>query len=146
MVIRGCRFPDELYYDVRRHVWYREESGGRVVVGITAAGAALAGDIVAFTPKRPGRTVESGHSCGIVESGKIVSPVYIACDATVVAINENLMENPRLINRDPYGAGWMVALKPADWAKAREALTGASGLVAAYEKQMDADKFVGCFG
>ncbi len=106
----------------------------------------MSGGIVAFTPKRPGRSVEAGRSCALVESGKVAWPIYIACDAVIVAVNETLMENPGLANSHPYGACWMVVLKAANWAEARRRLTNAAGLAAAYKKQMDDDNFRGCGG
>ncbi|HUJ03945.1 MAG TPA: hypothetical protein VLW75_09930 [Rhizomicrobium sp.] len=143
-IIRGCSFPDDLLYDVGRHVWYREEADGRVVIGITSVAVALAGEILAFTPKRSGREVEAGRSCATIESGKWVGPVRVICDGIVTAINESLMERPRLINLDPYGEGWMLAIAPSDWPAARALLIGGDELVPAYERQMDTDKFPGC--
>jgi len=143
-IIRGCIFPDELLYDVPRHIWYREEGEGRVVIGMTSVAVALAGDILAFTPKRVGRDVVAGRSCATIESGKWVGPVRIVCGGTVVAINETLMERPRLANLDPYGEGWMLVLKPEDWPQARAKLVTGEALLEAYEQQMAADKFAGC--
>jgi glycine cleavage system H protein len=146
MVIRGCFFPDDLLYDVPRHIWYREEGNGRVILGMTSVAVALAGEIFAFTPKRVGRDVEQGRSCATVESGKWVGPVRVACAGTVVAINEALMERPHLAKRDPYGEGWMLVLAPRNWAEARNELVTGDALLVAYERQMDADEFKGCTG
>jgi glycine cleavage system H protein len=143
-LIRGCFFPDELWYDVPRHTWYREEADGNVAIGITSVAAALAGEVLAFTPRRVGRQVEAGRSCATIESGKWVGPVRTVCSGKVVAINEPLMDQPRLVNRDPYGAGWMLAITPDDWPAARAQLVTGPDLPAAYERQMDSDKFEGC--
>ena len=142
--VRGCFFPDDLWYDVPRHIWYREESDDRVVVGITAVAVALAGEVLAFTPLRVGREVRTGRSCATIESGKWVGPVRSVCAGRVIAINETLMERPALVNRDPYGEGWMVAIEPADWPAARAQLVTGAALPAAYERQMEAEKFDGC--
>ena len=143
-VIRGCFFPDDRLYDVPRHIWYREESESRVVIGMTSVAVALAGEILAFTPRRVGRDVQAGRSCATIESGKWVGPVRVVCNGSVVAINETLMERPRLANLDPYGEGWMLVLAPTDWASARAQLVGGEQLAAAYERQMEQDKFRGC--
>lgn len=145
-VIRGCHFPDELLYDIPNHAWYRELPDGTVQVGLTAVAAALAGQIVAFTPKRVGRAVEAGKSCATVESGKWVGPARIAFDGEVVAINDELESRPGIANRDPYGKGWMVIARPADWAAAKARLTPGSALAEAYEAKMAADGFAGCAG
>ena len=75
----------------------------------------MAGQLVAFTPKKVGRSVEAGKSCATIESGKWVGPAKIAFEAEVVEVNEALVGNPKLANADPYGEGWMVKVKPADW-------------------------------
>ncbi len=145
-IVRGCTFPDELWYDVPRHTWYREEADGRVVIGITAVAAALAGEVLAFTPRRPGRDIEAGRSCATIESGKWVGPVRSVCAGKVVAINEALMERPRLANLDPYGEGWMLAVEPVGWEAARAGLVTGTAIAEAYEAQMAEDNFSGCDG
>ncbi|MBL8835781.1 MAG: glycine cleavage system protein H [Alphaproteobacteria bacterium] len=143
-VIRGCQFPDDLLYDIANHAWYRELPDGTVQVGMTAVAAAMAGQIVAFTPKRVGRAVEAGKSCATVESGKWVGPARIAFDGEVVAINEDLEARPGIANSDPYGKGWMVIARPTDWASVKPRLTPGTALAAAYEAKMAADGFAGC--
>jgi glycine cleavage system H protein len=143
-VVRGCDLPDDLLYDVDNNIWYRDNGDGTVTLGMTTVAAAMAGPLVAFTPKRAGRPVEAGKSCATVESGKWVGPAKIAFSADVVAINEALVANPKLAGADPYGEGWMVKVKPADWAAGRAGLTPGTAVAAPYEAKMDADKFAGC--
>ncbi len=142
--VRGCNLPDDLLYDVENHIWYREVGDGTVKLGMTTVATAMAGQLVAFTPKKAGRSVEAGKSCATVESGKWVGPAKAAFDAAVVAVNENLAEKPALANEDPYGAGWLVILKPADWAGAKATLTPGAQVAPRYEAKMAADNFKGC--
>jgi glycine cleavage system H protein len=104
----------------------------------------MAGPLVAFTPKKVGRSVEEGKSCATIESGKWVGPAKIAFDADVVEANDALEANPPLANSDPYGAGWMVKVKPADVAAATANLVRGAAVAAAFEAKMTADKFEGC--
>jgi glycine cleavage system H protein len=143
-VVRGCSLPDELLYDVENNLWYQEQPDGAVKLGMTAVAAAMAGPLVAFTPKRPGRTVEAGKSCATVESGKWVGPAKIAFDAEVVAINEALIEAPDQVNADPYGKGWMLVVKPSDWVSAKAQLTPGAQVAGPYEAKMQAEGFAGC--
>jgi len=143
-VVRGCLLPDELFYDVENHVWFRELDGGSVRIGMTTVATALAGQLVAFTPKKAGRAVQAGKSCATVESGKWVGPAKSAAGGEVVAVNEDLVAKPTLANDDPYGAGWMVELKPDDWAAAKAALVPGAQVGPKYEQKMDADGFAGC--
>ncbi|MEW5864815.1 MAG: glycine cleavage system protein H [Pseudomonadota bacterium] len=142
--VRGCHFPDELLYDVDNHIWYQELPDGNVKVGMTSVATAMAGQLVAFTPKKVGRSVEAGKSCATVESGKWVGPAKSAVAGTVVAVNEALVAKPSLANEDPYGAGWLVVIKPTDWAAVKASLTPGSQVGPKYEAKMAADNFAGC--
>ncbi|MEM7430176.1 MAG: glycine cleavage system protein H, partial [Pseudomonadota bacterium] len=82
-IVRGCHLPDELLYDVENHIWFQETGDGNVKLGMTAIAAAMAGQIVAFTPKRVGRSVRAGKSCATVESGKWVGPAKSAAAGDV---------------------------------------------------------------
>jgi glycine cleavage system H protein len=142
--VRGCNLPEELLYDVESHIWYQETGDGNVRLGMTAVATAMAGQLVAFTPKKAGRKVEAGKSCATVESGKWVGPAKAAFEASVVQVNEELVANPALANEDPYGKGWLVVLKPADWAAARAGLTPGAQVAPKYEAKMTEDEFKGC--
>lgn len=142
--VKGCELPDDLLYDVPNHIWFKELDDGTVRIGMTAIATAMAGQLVAFTPKKVGRKVEGGKSCATVESGKWVGPAKSAAAGEVVAINDQLAAKPSLANEDPYGAGWMVILKPDDWATAKALLTPGSEVGPKYEAKMDADGFSGC--
>lgn len=61
--VRGCDLPDDLLYDVENHIWFREIADGNVQLGMTTVATALAGDLVAFTPKRVGKKIKPGKSC-----------------------------------------------------------------------------------
>ena len=79
--VRGCNLPDELLYDVENHIWYQELADGNVKLGMTAVATAMAGQLVAYTPKKVGRGVDAGKSCATVESGKWVGPAKSAVAA-----------------------------------------------------------------
>jgi glycine cleavage system H protein len=142
--VRGCNLPDELLYDVDNNIWYRDNNDGTVTLGMTAVAAAMAGQLVAFTAKKAGRSVESGKSCATVESGKWVGPAKIAFDAEVVAVNDTLAGSPKIANADPYGEGWMVKVRPKDWAAAKARLIAGTAVAGPYETKMTADNFAGC--
>src|SRR5512146_2011885 len=142
--VRGCNLPDELLYDVDNHIWFQETGDGNVKLGMTAVATAMAGQLVAFTPKKVGRSVDAGKSCATVESGKWVGPAKSAAGGTVAQVNEALGAKPSLANEDPYGAGWRVSLKPTDWAGGKTTLTPGSQVAAKYEAKMAADGFSGC--
>jgi glycine cleavage system H protein len=141
--VRGCNLPDDLLYDVENHIWFTEVGDGTVKLGMTTIATAMAGQLVAFTPKKVGRSVRAGRSCATVESGKWVGPAKSAAGGEVVAVNDALLSNPSLANQDPYSA-WMVQLKPEDWDGVKATLTPGSDVAGPYEAKMAADGFEGC--
>lgn len=142
--VKGCELPDDLLYDVPNHIWFKEQGDGTVKIGMTTIATAMAGQLVAFTPKKIGRKVDAGKSCATVESGKWVGPAKSAAGGEVVAVNDALVAKPALANQDPYGEGWMVILKPDDWAAAKASLTPGTQVAGPYEAKMNADGFAGC--
>jgi glycine cleavage system H protein len=142
--VRGCNLPDDLLYDVQNHIWFQEIGDGNVKLGMTAVATAMAGRLVAFTPKAVGKEVKAGKSCATVESGKWVGPAKTAAAGTVVQVNDALVAAPSLANDDPYDKGWLLVLKPEDWAAVRPTLVTGSGIAGPYEAKMAADGFAGC--
>ena len=142
--VRGCDLPEDLLYDVANHIWFKELGDGTVRVGMTVVATAMAGRLVAVTPKRVGRSVKAGKSCATIESGKWVGPAKVAAAGEVVEINESLVAKPDTANDDPYGEGWLIVLKPEDWDSVRPTLTPGADVAAAYEAKMAADDFDGC--
>ena len=104
--------PDDLRY-TSDHEWVAPGSGA-VKVGITHFAQDALGDIVYVQLPETGTAVEAGESLGEVESTKSVSEIYAPITGTVSARNEKLNDEPELINSDPYGDGWLVAIEPAD--------------------------------
>ena len=143
-VVKGCNLPDQLLYDVANHIWFEEQPDGTVKLGMTAVATAMAGQIVAFTPKKVGRSVDAGKSCATVESGKWVGPAKSCAAGQVVQVNDALVANPALANTDPYATGWFVILKPDDWAAIKPTLVPGSAVTQPYEAKMTADGFNGC--
>jgi glycine cleavage system H protein len=101
--------PGELRY-TSEHEWARSEDG-RIVVGITDYAQDQLGDVVFVGLPDPGTKVEAGQPLGEVESTKSVSDIYSPISGKVLAKNSEVEENPELINDDPYGKGWLVAIE-----------------------------------
>ena len=110
------QFPADLRYS-KEHVWVRLE-GPEAVVGITDHAQKELGDIVFVETPKPGAALTQGKAFGVVESVKSVSDIFAPLDGTVARVNEALASTPEIVNKDPYGAGWMIVLSPADPAEA----------------------------
>ena len=143
-IVNGCSLPDDLLYDVDNQLWYRDLGDGLVEVGITAVAAAMAGQVLAVTPKRSGRRLEAQQACAVVESGKVVESARVAFAGLVERSNEPLMDRPFLINKDPYGAGWLVVMRPDDWTGGKARLIRGTDVGEAYHAKMEAEDFPGC--
>ena len=109
------QFPAGLKYS-NEHVWVRIE-GAEAVIGITDHAQKELGDIVFIETPKPGAAVTRGKPFGVVESVKSVSDVFAPLDGTVARVNEALASTPEIVNKEPYGAGWMIAIAPADAAQ-----------------------------
>ena len=136
-LVRGCNIPEDRFYWPEKHAWARLEDDGTVMIGITDVAQHLARGIINATPKDVGRTVQKGKSAGTLESGKWVGPVTSPITGEIVAVNDAVKARPALINEDPYGEGWFVRLKPADWAGESAALVTGDAGVAAYTKFLE---------
>jgi glycine cleavage system H protein len=103
--------PNDLKYS-RSHEWVRTLPDGSLEVGITDHAQHALGDLVFVEVPDVGRAVKAGEACAVVESVKAASDVYSPLSGTVTARNEALAATPELINQDPYGAGWLMRLRP----------------------------------
>jgi glycine cleavage system H protein len=103
--------PGDLRYTAS-HEWVRQEGDGTVTVGITDFAQEALGDLVFVELPEPGRSLNAGEACAVVESVKAASDVYAPIAGDVTAVNEQLKDRPEAINADAFGA-WMFKLKPA---------------------------------
>jgi glycine cleavage system H protein len=117
--------PADLKY-ARSHEWVRELADGTVEVGISDHAQQALGDLVFVEVPAAGRVLQQGDACAVVESVKAASDVYAPLAGTVVAVNEALAKAPELINQDPYGAGWILRLRPSSALAAAELLNADS--------------------
>ena len=104
--------PAELKY-TKEHEWIRVE-GEEAVVGITDYAQSQLGDIVFVECETVGDALEAGETFGTVEAVKTVSDLYLPVAGEVLEFNEELEGEPELVNKDPYGEGWIVKIKISD--------------------------------
>lgn len=140
-LVKNCNLPEDLHYLVERHVWARRD-GDLVIVGMTDVAQNLAKTIISVTLKAAGKAVKKGRNVATVESGKWVGPVPAPVSGEIVEINQELTTKPSLINSDPYEAGWVAKIRPADWdADSTDLVTGPDGLEA-YRSFLEAEGIV----
>ncbi len=117
----ALRFPEELRYSPT-HEWVRVE-GNRVVIGITDYAQSELGDITYLELPKVGDTVEAGQPFGVIESVKADEELFAPVSGTVVAVNQEAIDNPEIVNADPYGKGWLIAVEIQDEGELRGLMT-----------------------
>ncbi len=112
-------------YDPAGHFWVSMLTPERARIGMDALGVETSGTIaqLAFLPV--GENLKRGDAFGSLEAAKFVGPLTSPLSGTVTATNDAVVANPALVERDPYGAGWLVELTLADRAELRELVSGA---------------------
>lgn len=105
-------FPSELKY-TKEHEWLRVE-GDTAYAGITDYAQDALGDVVFLELPDVGRELSAGDAFGVVESVKAVSDLYSPVGGKITEINEPLVDEPEILNEDPYEKGWIIALKLSD--------------------------------
>ncbi len=104
-------FPDDLRY-AKEHGWVRP-AGAEAVLGISDHAQKELGDVVYVELPQPGTVITRGLRYGLVESVKAVSDLVAPIGGKVLRVNEELSGAPELLNQDPYGRGWTIAVEPA---------------------------------
>ena len=104
--------PENLKY-TQDHEWIRIE-GDFAVVGVTDFAQGELGDVVFVEIETEGETLDKGETFGTVEAVKTVSDLFMPIGGEVVELNEALADDPELVNKDPYGEGWMIKIKIAN--------------------------------
>lgn len=125
--------PGDLLY-TEEHEWLRREDDGSVTVGITDHAQAALGDLVYVELPEIDAELDAGGDMAVVESVKAASDVYAPISGVVEAVNEDLADDPEIINGDPYGDGWIVRVRPTE-AIDEEALLSPD----AYQALLDAE-------
>jgi glycine cleavage system H protein len=144
-VYRGCDLPADLWYDVEHDVWIRPMPDGTIVLGMTDLAQTRSGKILHLHFKKAGRHVDAGQSVATIETAKWVGAFTTPVPGTIVEANDAGFGADILIaNRDPYGAGWLVCLRPDAWPPLDGDLVSGDIAVQRYVARIDA-MGISCF-
>ncbi len=116
--------PAELKY-TKEHEWVRFEADGLAVVGITDHAQSELGDIVYVEVETLDEHVAKDEVFGAVEAVKTTSDLFMPLSGEVIEFNEALEDDPELVNKEPYGAGWMIKIKISDESEVESLLSAA---------------------
>lgn len=108
--------PQDRHYDPGTHLWVRmEDVTGELLVGIDSMGLAALGDLAFLTVKEPGARLMRGEAVGSLEAAKMIGDLTAPASGVLRRCNPAVLADPGLVNRDPYGEGWIFSLEPSDW-------------------------------
>lgn len=116
--------PGKLQY-TKTHEWIKKEDD-TITIGITDHAQTMLGDLVYVELPEVETQFDTGQECAVVESVKAAADIYCPIPGEVVEVNDAVIENPQLINEDPYGKGWLLRVRPFDKDKAPAELLSAS--------------------
>ncbi len=116
-------FPEDLLY-TKDHEWVKIE-GENATVGITDFAQKELGDIVYVEVDTVGETLDKEETFGTIEAVKTVSDLFMPLSGEVTEFNEELESTPDVVNKDPYGDGWIIKMKMSDSSETKELLTPA---------------------
>jgi glycine cleavage system H protein len=117
-------YPEDLHYHPE-HDWARVE-GEEATFGVTWYAQDALGEVVFYEPPEVGTNVTKDRAYAEVESVKAVSDVYAPLSGEILAVNEDLSDNPELINEEPYGSGWLVRVKLSSSSEVDELMDAAA--------------------
>ncbi|MBX0312526.1 MAG: glycine cleavage system protein GcvH [Sulfurihydrogenibium sp.] len=119
--MREYKILDELYY-TKEHIWVKIENDV-ATIGITDYAQSQLGDVVFIELPEVEREVESGEVIATAESIKAVSEIYSPLTGKIISINEDLANDPSLLNSDPYGDGWICDIQMKDLTEIEDLMT-----------------------
>ncbi len=115
----------ENYHYTATHEWIRKEKEGHFTVGITDHAQSLLGDVVFVELPLLQKKIAMKAEVAVIESVKAAADVYAPLSGEIIAINENLISQPELINQSPYETGWLFQIRAKDNQEIQELLNAA---------------------
>lgn len=136
-IYRACEIPEDLHYDVARDVWVRWEEDGTATLGMTDTAQARLGRLVNVKFKAVGKTLRIGQPAAVLESAKWVGPFPTPLSGVLIRVNQAFDTDILLLNKDPYGAGWLAQVRPTNTEEERLGLLTGPAAFEAYRRKID---------
>ena len=127
--------PDRFYNS--NHLWSKQDDAGIVTVGMDELGLDSLGELAYLTLPSEGTPVEMGKAMGSMEAAKMTGELVAPVSGIVIEQNDKVLQNPLLVNEEPYGNGWLVKIEPTNWEEESEAMVFGDNLPGWVEQEIE---------
>ena len=127
--------PDRFYNS--NHLWSKQDAAGIVTVGMDELGLDSLGEMAYLTLPAVGTPVEMGKVMGSMEAAKMTGELFAPISGIVVEKNDAVLQNPLLVNEDPFDKGWLIKIEPANWEEESGAMVSNDELSAWMESEIE---------
>jgi len=129
-------FRNDRFYN-SNHLWTKQDDPGIVTVGMDEMGLDSLGELVYLTLPLEGTLVEMGKAMGSMEAAKMTGELIAPVSGIVIEKNDRVLQNPLLVNEEPYGNGWLVKIEPTNWEEESEAMVFGDNLPGWVEQEIE---------
>ena len=120
------RFPEHLHFEKTNHTWSLAESDSRILIGMDPLGLASLGELAYLSIDEVETMVREGQSMGVLEAAKMTGEIIAPVSGKIVERNQEVLEDPFQVNKDPYGKGWLALIETQSWEEdSKKLVTGA---------------------
>ena len=129
-------FRNDRFYN-SNHLWTKQDDPGIVTIGMDEMGLDSLGELVYLTLPPEGTTIEMGKPMGSMEAAKMTGELYAPISGIVIEKNDAVLQNPLLVNEEPYDNGWLVKVEPTNWEKESTAMVSGDKLPGWVEHEIE---------
>ncbi len=129
-------FKSDRFYN-SNHLWSKQDDAGIVTVGMDELGLDSLGEMAYLTLPAVGTPVEMGKVMGSMEAAKMTGELFAPISGIVVEKNDAVLQNPLLVNEDPFDKGWLIKIEPANWEEESGAMVSNDELSAWMESEIE---------
>ena len=130
--ISGFELALDRWYEAQTHMWVQSVGGGRYRVGMDPLGVETCGTIAHLSISGVDGEVQAGHVFGQLEAAKFVGPLVSPVSGTLHQVNESAVADPGVVQRDPYGAGWLIEVEVSEPATLEAGLLREADVIVAW--------------
>ena len=129
-------FKSDRFYN-SNHLWSKQDETRQITVGMDELGLDSLGELAYLTLPSEGTPVEMGKAMGSMEAAKMTGELVAPVSGIVIEKNDRVLQNPLLVNEEPYGNGWLVKIEPTNWEKESETMVSGDKLPGWAEQEIE---------